>query len=333
MKQHFGMSGHFQLTKRRVLSWNDDGTPNTLSEPTLQTPWFDNLITDAGLNQLGDTSSGYVSSLAYCRIGTGNTAPSNSNVNLVAQVGATNSAGLGAGVGVSVDGTYIYNRVSRRFSAGTINGVNLAEVAMARAYTGNVFSRALITDALNNPITIALDSDEILDVVYELRAYLPVQDQTFDVTIDGVATTVTQRYSTKTEQLTAFAGWLGQPFMMQSDMQNWSLNGEAYETQTLVAAGAGMESSYSGTNKAASIAYSTYVSGSYTRTATLTYNITNANFTTGIGSLYVGSEYNGDGREQCAWPAVGYSFSTKLNKTSTRKAVVAVSITWGRYVP
>lgn len=333
MKQHFGMSGHFQLIKRRVLSWNDDGTPNELSEPTLRTPWFDNLITNAGLDQLGDTSSGYVSSLKYCRIGTGNTAPSNSNVNLVAQVGATNTAGLGAGVGISVDGTYIYNRVSRRFNAGTINGVNLAEVAMARAATGDVFSRALITDALNNPITIALDSDEILDVVYELRAYLPVQDQTFDVTIDGVATTVTQRYSTKTAQIVAFAGWLGYPFMMAAGVSEWSLYGVAYETQTLVAAGAGMDSPFGGTSQCNSIAYSTYVSGTYTRTATLTYNITNANFTTGIGSLYVGTGYGVDGREQCAWPAVGYSFSTKLNKSSTRKAVVAVSISWGRYVP
>lgn len=332
MKQHYGLGGRFQLTKRRVLSWNEDGTPDQLSEPTFQTGWFDNLITDAGLNLLG-TGAFYVDNLAYCRIGTGNTAPANSNVNLVTQVGATNTASLGSAVGISVDGTYVYRRVSKRFNAGTVAGVNLAEVGMGSATTGDLFSRALITDPSNNPITITLDTDEILDVLYELRAYLPAQDQVFTPTIDGSANTVTQRYSKKPEQLIAFAGGLGYNFLMNSGVPNWSLFGHTLEANTLPNETAGFESPFGGATQCNSIAYSTYVSGSYTRSATLTYNITNANYTTGIGTVFVGTYYGGDGRERCAWPATAYTFATKLNKTGTRKATVVVSISWGRHTP
>lgn len=331
----YGMGGLYQLTKRKVLSWNDDGTPNELSEPTYQSPWFDNLITDSGLDQLGGAGGNPTpgtDNLAYCRIGTGNTTPANTDTGLQTQVGSTNAAGTGSAVGVSVGGDYVYRRVAKRFNAGTVSGLNLAEIGMGYASTGNLFSRALILDGLGAPTTITLLPDEILDVIYELRAYLPAQDQTFTPTIDGVVTTVVQRYYTLTAQLTAFAANLGAMFHMDSGVPDWSLNGSSAETQTLVAAATGIPAfTYPSNTMCDSRTYSTYIAGSKTRSVTLLWGITKANFATGIGSIYVGTEYGVDGRETCPWPAIGYNFSTKLNKTNIRKATVVLSISWDRH--
>src|SRR5690606_12406658 len=92
-------------------------------------------------------------------------------------------------------------RVVRRFPAGTIHGQNLSEVAMSDAATRPIFCRALLKDSLGNPLTIVLLEDEVLDIVYELRMYLPPVDTVVEAVIDGAPATVTMRRTANTQAL------------------------------------------------------------------------------------------------------------------------------------
>lgn len=204
MNINFGLAGLYQLEKLKVDADGNDlpGTRQVLL------PWFANLITDIGMNLLGSANSAQ-DNLAYCRIGVGNANPAYTDTALVSQTGYTNTVGSGGASGLSVDGTYIYRRVSNRFAAGTISGVNLAEVGMSYAGTGNnLFSRSLLKDISGNPTTITLLPDEVLDVIYELRQYLPPQDIVVNTIIDGAPATVTIRRATQTQQVNNWAAYV-----------------------------------------------------------------------------------------------------------------------------
>lgn len=316
------MAGRYQLVVGKL---DADGNEVPGSR-RVAVPWFDNLITDAGMDYLGSTDQ---DNLAMCRIGTGNTAPADADTSLVAQVGTgTTTEGIGSANGYDGAGNYLYRRVSRRFNPGTVDGVNLAEVGMAASNVVNLFSRSLIKDTGGSPTTITLAADEYLDVLYELRLYLPANDATTTATIDGVSTTVTIRYSTYADTLASWSGGLGVRMGMPS-----YLPGTAYgrAVDTLPAATSKFFSSGSDTNNG-TITLASYSPGTYTTTATVVFGPAIANLTGGIQCMLMAGNGSGsyDSRYDSPYGFWAYNFSTKLNKTSTRKATVTVGVTWGR---
>lgn len=317
-----GLAGRYQLVVGKL---DADGNEVPGSRHVV-VPWFDNLITDGGLDQLGSGSFN-VDQIGYCRIGTGNTAPANTDTGLVAQVGSTNSAGIGGYSGLSVDGTYIYRRVSKRFNPGTVSGVNLAEVAMAPAATGQVFSRSLIKDTGGSPTTITLASDEYLDVVYELRIYLPDNDQTVSTTIDGAANTVTIRRSTQGQQVANWAAVVGYPFSyknIQNDFYSrYCLDG----VENIPDASSGWDYNESLRGALTDIPY---VNGTHQKSYTVVFGPPLDNYGTGLGALLIGTA-NTNNNANCSFGPWAFGFSPKLNKTNTRKATITVGVTWGRY--
>lgn len=318
----FGFEGLYQFEKFRVDADCNElpGTRDIIS------PWQGNLITDAGLNYLGTT---FQDNLAMCRIGTGNTAPANSDTALGAQVGMTTTAGTGNNeTGVGSGNTYIYRRVVRRFPAGTLSGVNLSEVGMAASSSASLFSRSLIKDTGGVPTTITLAADEVLDVSYELRMYVSGADVVVPTTIDGVATDVTIR----AQGWPTGAGWADRRANIGSAITSLlfsnSQNG-AFETQLPASTSV---SSYPGWNNSA-IPWNSYVPGSFSRSATVTLSLAQGNYSTGVGALVfdaVGNTTSSNWMSPGAW-SIG--FSPKLNKTSARTATITFGLSWGRYTP
>lgn len=155
---HIQFSGRYKLQVRRQGRLIRD------------TGWFDNLITDEGLESLGlarDIG-------AYVMVGTGNAPPLVTDLTLQAQVAShqTNTApNKSSSTGVETSGTrYGWTRLTMPFAQGVVIG-NIAEVGIGWDST-HVFSRSLV----NPPISIiAIDQ---LTVVYELRMYLPTSDVT-----------------------------------------------------------------------------------------------------------------------------------------------------------
>lgn len=135
----------------------------------LKQDWSNNLILDAGLNRMGDTTSAWVN---YCHVGTDNTVPTVSDTGLggwVASKTFTTSAYSAKGSAPY----YGYKNYSYRFGQGVAAG-NLSEVSVGWSATNDsMYSRALIVDGAGDPTTITVLSDEYLDVFYELRCYPP----------------------------------------------------------------------------------------------------------------------------------------------------------------
>ena len=316
-----GLAGRYQLVVGKL---DADGNEVPGSRH-VAVPWFENLITDAGMDYLGSTNH---DNLAMCRIGTGNTAPDNADVSLVAQVGTgTTVEGIGSASGYDGVGNYLYRRVSRRFNPGTVSGVNLAEVGMAASNAVNLFSRSLIKDIGGSPTTITLAADEYLDVLYELRMYLPANDATTVATIDGVSTTVTIRYSTHANALAAWSGVIGKriaPVLSNPTTSAYGRGVNSFPTATT-------EFYYAGSvSDTGDVSVSSYSAGTYSTTVTTVLVPSISNFTGGTQCLLMAGSPGTTGTFS-PYGYWAYNFSTKLNKTNTRKATVIVGVTWGRY--
>ena len=167
----------------------------------LDTGWFPNLITNAGLNQLGyysTTLTGYnVPYIAWAGfVGSGNTTPAYTDTVMTSLVSGTyGTAGvMGSGV-VNASGTppTITWTGTFAFPAGNATGT-LAEVGVGRYITlpstnpgtngtYELFSHALIVDSGGNPTTITVLSNEELDVTYQLQEVVNTTLQTGTITI------------------------------------------------------------------------------------------------------------------------------------------------------
>lgn len=141
---------------------------------------FPNLITDAGLNRMGDN----VDWLNWCQVGSGSAAPANGDTSLQSRIAGSNTVQAQTGGAQPSAPYYVFRRKTFRFAEGVAAG-NLSEVGVGWATTGSLFSRALILDSLGDPTTLTILADEILDVAYEFRFYPKTTDDTGSVTLTG----------------------------------------------------------------------------------------------------------------------------------------------------
>lgn len=149
--------------------------------------WFPNLITNGGLDQIGTTATW----LSGCSVGSGNTAPTNSDTHLETLV-ATSTDIVGSTASVLPTTPYYGSRINTYFfPVGGATGV-LAEIGIGLSPAA-LFSRALIKDGSGNPTTVTVTSGEALTAFYEFRNYPPLSDVTGVVTINGVDYAYTMR--------------------------------------------------------------------------------------------------------------------------------------------
>lgn len=183
---------------------------------------FPNIITNQGLDRMGNNAH-YAT---YCQVGTGTTPPAATDTALVAPVGAggsVTSTGGGNAQGIVIGPPrYAYDRRVHRLAAGVGTG-NLAELGIGwAAGTGaTLYNRALILDGSGNPITITKLADEILDVTYELRTYIPTSDITGTIVISGNSYDYIIRAAEADQIKPAFdAGW--GPQVSSGTIYQWS---------------------------------------------------------------------------------------------------------------
>lgn len=329
-----GYAGRYRLDKRKVLGENPDGSP-ILGEPIEVLPWFDNLITNYGMDGLVDPA---LNNFLYtCRIGTGNTPPTFADTQLTAQVGSTNNRQS------SVDGygpsnAYYYTRVVLRFNAGTVHNKNLSEIGMAvDASTASLFSKALLRDTSGNPTTITLLEDEVLDVTYEIRLYLTPAEVSGQFMINGVNTTV-RVFPSGWGSNSSTGPWspangvtLGRNLFMNSQYGG-EPNFGLYESNTDTV-GSPVQS-FTPPNALRNSTANAYVPGSFTRTITFDVPLGVGNFATGIGSIRFNR--NNSSTSDQAYSGVGQfcvTFDPKVAKTSAMTAKFTVGLTVARYTP
>jgi hypothetical protein len=139
-----------------------------------------------------------------------------------------------------------------------------------------MFSRFLFVDGVGDPAPITVLAGEILIITYEIRIYVPNTDVTgsFNITINGTPTNFDYMIRAALANTSSVWGVNSQPAQ--------PLKYAARETATL----GSITSSPSGaTSPSFSISTPAYVNGDFFRTFGCTFSNTQANFTTGIGSI------------------------------------------------
>lgn len=290
------VSGHYKLEIRSA-----DGSVRQALE-------FDNLITNIGLNRMGESADW----LTYCQVGSGSTTPAFTDTALAAWI-ASSSSTYGSIVQANQPTPPYYCSTTKtfRFSAGTATG-NLSEVGVGwTTASGNLFSRALILDGLGDPTTITVLSDETLDVTYQIRQYMPTVDSGGTVILRSISHTYVGRASGVTNAYYWFLGSYG----VASSNHGINNHYSAYSG----AIGA-IDSAPSGTSALGVPTALTYSLDSLEREHTLDFGVSVANFVGGIQSILF---HMGTGDYQ-------FGFTPAIMKTDVDELSLTFKISWAR---
>jgi len=154
--------------------------------------WFNNLITNNGLNELTAT---YKMGDA-CHVGTGSTPPQETDSGLDVFLAESDSYdNILTGTSNSLTPPYYgYQTRTYTFDIGNAEG-NLTEVGVGSELIEGrgLMSRALILDGNSNPTTLTVLANEILEVTYKVRVYGPTDDVASTTIIDGETYNTLQR--------------------------------------------------------------------------------------------------------------------------------------------
>lgn len=290
---NIGVKGRYRLYKMRAGVMTHD------------TGWFDNLITNQGMDYL---TTGY-QYLYACQVGSSSTAPQFTDVALGSRVAGVylNSADF------SVDTTnrYAIHKRVYVFSAGTATG-NISEVGVGTGTTGNVlFSRALILDSLGAPTTITVLADEDLVVIYELYIKQPTGD--FTATVSGKSVTIRACLvnSTSSGRGWGMSNTTGDIFIAPTSSDH-AMHSGAIGAITGQPAGTTAYVTWS------SIISEAYTPGSWTRVSNLRWLPAQANGTWLSVSWRFGPTF---------WQA---QFDPGITKNNTQSLRIKVRLTWSR---
>src|SRR5690348_10025514 len=164
---------------------------------TKDTGFFENLITNQGLNQMGNSpytgSFGLKYINTHSSVGTGTTPPTFADTQLtsfLAQWPTTTTGYEGSSSSSYTAGPPPYwSQIWKyTYATGTAAG-NLSEVGVGVFISGDtqprLFSHALILDGGGSPTTITVLSTEVLVLTYELRVYPDTTDNPYSFFLNG----------------------------------------------------------------------------------------------------------------------------------------------------
>lgn len=306
-----GLAGYYKIEAFRA---DADGVeiPGTRR---VAADWFPNLITNAGLNAcLANTITDFIQT---CQVGSGSTTPAFTDTALVAMVASSNTEQTHT-LGFSSSAPYYgWRRRTVRFATGVAAG-NLSEVGM---FGGSLmFSRALIVDGGGSPTTIVVLSDEILDVTYEVRSYVPTADAVF--TVGGYTFTVRA----------AAAGtiaWCGQSPSAGDIAKGWGqMTYYSYPATSTIGAITGTPSGAIGTAVNLNNPWTGTASGG-SNTFQLSLSVAQGNVAGGIGAFTIG---DGGSGIDCAW-MFQVGCSPVLPKDATKTMKIDFTLTVARVTP
>lgn len=299
----------------------------------LETDWFENLIVNQGLDQIGGlygSPLGAPFGAAFlntiCSVGTGTTTPTNTDTQLTsfgaATVPASNAtSGVFGGTTAYVAGPPSYWSCiwTYTFNAGVATGT-WSEIGVGNYYNNSdtqphLFSHALIVDGSGNPTTITVLSSESLIATYELDYYINTTTNSYSFVINtttysgnylraNVATPPSLFYSntypsglSTAPQLGVFNGTIG------------PITGQPSGTSA-------------GFGNATNGLYTPYISGNYYNTFYSTMAISQGNVSGGITAIMISNSSHG------SWQ---FSVSPAIPKTSSYQLTILYNISWARY--
>lgn len=287
-----GLAGRFKVAKKKG------------SEVTYNGDWFKNLITNNGLDLIGQSSSRF----NYCAAGSGNSAPTVNDTAIESFLGDKQSPSVTYQTNLSE--YYIAYIATYTFNIGAVVG-NVSELTIGAGDNGtNIFSRALVKDGLGNPTSISVLLDEQLIVTWELRYYFNDADQSD--TVDGYSIVMRPAqvdFDSVWHTLTGVAG-------MSTSTINSGYAPSAYTGGSLGA----ITGEPSGVRRIRTeVLNQSYASGTYQNTGTARWSP--SSFAGTVSAFYVPFFPFG------VWQ---FSVSPGIVKTSDDELEIDMTVTWGR---
>ena len=163
---------------------------------TIDYPWQDNMILDQGFVQLIVNTS-YTNPIALFSFGVGSSSQpvQPTDTGLIAPIAFTPTDPSNIIHGWDAEATFGWSRKTRSFARGAAAG-NISELTTNYAANNtSAMARALVRDALGNPTTITVLSDEVLTITWEWRKWWTIQQpHEIEYLVDGVPRTTTVSY-------------------------------------------------------------------------------------------------------------------------------------------
>lgn len=155
------------------------------------TGFFDNLITNTGMNRIGEVAVSYPANLGnfglLCGrfvVGSGTAEPQFTDTALQIPVAFASASSTLGSESSSYERGYFEITVQHQFGQGQAAG-NLSEIGIQdTSAAGPLWSRALILDGQGSPTTITVLPSDFLTCYYTLRIMIPKEDAVFNINVD-----------------------------------------------------------------------------------------------------------------------------------------------------
>lgn len=182
------------------------------------TGFFDNLITNTGMNRIGEVTTNAGTSLAafitLCGrfvVGSGSAEPQFTDTVLQNPVAFASANVVLDNESSNYERGWYEITVRHQFGQGQAAG-NLSEIGIQHTSTsGPLWSRALILDGQGDPTTITVLPDDFLTCYYTLRIMIPKEDAVFNIGVDydedGIVPTVVTGRPLSANSASPSAGW------------------------------------------------------------------------------------------------------------------------------
>lgn len=307
---------HPDLTITSKISGEFRCVLNEGTDREISTPWFDNLVLNSGLDRLG-IRSGVPNVFLWLSIGTGTTAPTNTDTTLQAFVASVSAMTIDSQTNAgstTYAGIAILHHV---FAQGAVVG-NMAEVGIGWASGGgSLFSRALIVDGGGSPTTLTVTSLDQLTVYYKVTHTPVVTDLTSTVTISGTSYGYTCRLAQAASFMNAMVNDFGTLGIAVPSVNNTIVYPSTSTLGALTSTPSG-----TATSPCTSVASAAYTNGNFYVDNTYTWGPTAGNSAGGIGGLLL-SNANQTGQFQ-------WNFPTPIPKDNTKTLTLIVRWAWSR---
>lgn len=295
------------------------------------TGWFNNLITDRGMDLLGLGHAG------NCYVGS-NLTPLDPAVSAITGVlGVQESAYDVYGNQISVLPYYGYVQRTYVYGIGAIQGT-IRELGIGNT-ADDLFSHAHLTNTQGQTITITLGGIDRLNLIYELRQYIPTDDFPVSFTVNGITQTGTARPG----EIDIPYMWALAPGKPVGFKESYSgvitvyFKPHLYIDSTGLGPLTGIPTGTkvpTNTDGAPASTVATYVSGSYKRSISTIWG--NDSITmTNINAMFVGLETRNPfvGQHYCSTGLWQMYFSPGFTRSFYQTFTFNWEISWQRYVP
>lgn len=289
------------------------------------TGFFDNLITNTGMNRIGTVTTTSASPAVVFNtlcgrfvVGSGSAEPQFTDTALQSPVAFASTDPERVSESSNYDRGWYEITVRHQFGQGQAAG-NLSEIGIQLTNTsGPLWSRALILDGSGNPTTITVLPDDFLTCYYTLRIMIPKEDAVFNIDVDyddeGIVPTVVTGRPLNANSSAISSGWGLSPMYTGNINSPLAYSGGLNAPTAAVPLGSAI-----GGNITETSTYPPYVQDSFERFYTISLSLSQLNST--------------EIRTVRARRMLGYwqlEFDPPLQKADTQTMSITFGYSWAR---